>query len=56
MFGSTCGYPIKNPEAPHLWEVNENLERLDTEKSKIFHSVEAKLLYVAKRMRPDIAP
>ena len=22
MFGITCGYAVKNPGAPHLWEVN----------------------------------
>ena len=54
IFGSTCGYAVKNPGAPHLWEVNDNAEILDTEKSKIFHSVAAKILYVTKRTRPDI--
>ena len=56
MFGSSCGYDVKNPGTPHLWEINYNAERLDTEKSKIFHSVAAKLLYVAKRTITDIEP
>ena len=55
-FGSTCGYDVKTSRAPHLWEVNENSERLDTEKAKIFHSVAAKILYVTKRTRTDIEP
>ena len=53
-FGSTCGYSVKNPGAPHLYEVNKNEERLDTEKAKIFHSVAANTLYVTKRTRPDL--
>ena len=56
MFGSTCGYSVKNTGAPHLWEVNGNAERLGTEKAKTFHSVAAKILYVTKRTRPDIEP
>ena len=40
----------------HLWEVNNNAEIIDTEKAKIFHLVSEKLLYVTKRMRPDIEP
>ena len=56
MFGSTCGYAVKTPKEPHLWEVNENTEILNTERAKIFHSVAAKLLYVTKRTRMDIEP
>ena len=47
---------METPGAPHLWEVNENVERLDIEKVKIFHSLAAKMLYVMKRTRPDIEP
>ena len=53
MFGSRCGYDVKTPGAPYLWEVNESAEILDTEKAKIFHSVAAKLLYVTKRTTSD---
>ena len=56
VFGFTCGYSLKTPGVPHLWEVNENAKRLDTEKAKIFHSVAAKLLYVTKQTIPDIEP
>ena len=56
MFGSTCGYSVKTPGASHLWGLNENAERLDTDKAKIFHSVTAKLLYVTKRNIMDIEP
>ena len=56
MFGIKCGYAVKTPGEPHLWEVNENAGRLDTEKVKVFHLVAAKILYVTKWMRPDIKP
>ena len=56
IFGSTCGYDVKTPGAPHLWEVNDNSERLDIEKAKIFHSVAAKIFYVTMRTRPNIEP
>ena len=35
-FGSTCAYAVKNPRVPHLWEVNDNAERLDAEKQIFF--------------------
>ena len=54
VLGCICGYAMKTPGAPHLWEINDNSERLDTERAKIFHSVAAKLLYVTNRKRPDI--
>ena len=56
FFRSTCGYAVRTPGAPHVFEVNENAERLDAEKSRIFHSVAAKLLYVTKRIRPNKEP
>ena len=55
IFGSTCRYAVKTPGAPHLWEVNENaVQRDQIQKKCFFHSVAAKLLYVAKRTMPDI--
>ena len=41
---SKCGYAVKTSLVPHLWEINENAKRIDTEKAKIFHSVLVKLL------------
>ena len=37
MFESTCAYAVKTPGAPQLWKLNENAERLDRQKVKIFH-------------------
>ena len=56
FFGNACGYAVKTPGAPHLWEVNKNSKGIDTEREKILHSVKAKILYVNKRKSPDIEP
>ena len=40
--------------AAHLFEVREDAEQLNEEKSEIYHSLVAKLLYIMKRARPDI--
>jgi len=54
------GEVIKNTTAtaskPYLFSVREDTERLDKEKSEIFHSVVAKLLYIMKRTRPYLEP
>ena len=42
------------PAADHLFEVNEDAERLSKKDAEIFHSYTAKLLFAAKRARPDI--
>lgn len=45
---------VKTPAGPHLFEVNENEDRLDDEKEGIFHRIVAMLLFFSKRARPDI--
>lgn len=42
------------PAASDLFEVDLNAEELDMETSDIFHSRVAKILYLAKRSRPDL--
>jgi len=42
------------PAAKNLFDVNDNGEKLSTERSDNFHSITWKLLYVAQRARPDI--
>ena len=37
-----------------LFDVNEEISELDGAKTEIFHSVTAKLLYIMKRVRPDV--
>ena len=41
------------PAAAHLFAVRES-PRLEVRRSEAFHSIVAKLLYIAKRARPDI--
>jgi hypothetical protein len=44
----------KTLAANHLFAVNEDCEKLSEQLREKFHSIVAKLLYVAKRVRPDI--
>lgn len=43
-----------HPAAKNLFEVHEKEDILDKEMSEFFHSTVAKLLYLAKRVRPDL--
>ncbi len=46
---------VTTPASEHLFQVREDaIQMLHMEKVKIFHSTVAKLLFVAKRGRPDI--
>ena len=45
---------VVSPARAHLFTVNPNGEQLGAERSDIFHSVVAKLLFITKRARPDI--
>ena len=47
-FGEEISGTVTSPCARHLWEVNENAEKLSEEKTEMFHSVTAKLLYIEK--------
>jgi hypothetical protein len=38
----------------HLFKTNPTSERLDSETSVLYHHLTAKLLYLAKRVRPDL--
>jgi hypothetical protein len=42
------------PAANHLFNVNEDGEKLDEETAQLFHHLVAKLLFLCKRARPDI--
>ena len=43
-----------SPAANHLFDINPDCEKLSTGKADEFHHLVAKLLYLAKRTRPDI--
>ena len=44
------------PASEGLFEINEGSKRLSKEYAGVFHSHVAKLLYLAKRVRPEIMP
>ena len=44
----------KTPAANNLFDIDENSEQLDEKKRQNFHSIVAKLLYLSKRVRPDL--
>ena len=54
MFTGDTGKNVNSPAAIHLFEVNENCEKLNEKDAALFHSTVAKLLFVSKRARPDI--
>jgi hypothetical protein len=42
------------PAAKHLFEVNDNAQKLSPKNSDVYHHNTAKLLYLSKRARPDL--
>jgi hypothetical protein len=52
--GEEINGTIGTPAAQNLFSVRPEAEKLASDKSDLFHSIVAKLLYVAKRARPDI--
>jgi hypothetical protein len=42
------------PAASHLFAVNPDCEKLDSDTSTMYHLLTAKLLYLSKRTRPDL--
>ena len=55
-FGEDVTKPVTSAAKKNLFAVNEDDEPLEECKSDVFHSVTQKLLFVAKRARPDIQP
>ena len=45
---------VRSPAGHGLFEINENDELLSTDKSDIYHSLVMKLMWIEKRIRPDI--
>ena len=48
------GPAAATPAKSHLFEVSDDRDRLTDKKQRVFHSCVAKLLFIAKRSRPDI--
>jgi hypothetical protein len=42
------------PAAAHLYDVNDEAEKLDQEQVETFHTITAKLLFLSKRAQPDL--
>ena len=54
LFEDDIGPAAVTPANAHLFEVSDDRDALTSKKQRIFHSCVAKLLFVAKRSRPDI--
>jgi len=52
--GEDVSTPVTTPAQSHLFDVDENDERIDERKSKLFHSITAKLLFIKQWAKPDI--
>ena len=52
--GTSVDDTVSTPATGNLFKVNLTASELDREKSKVFHTTTAKLLYIMKRARPDI--
>ena len=47
---------MTTPAAKHLYMCDDNGKLLDEERSKIFYSIAAKILFITKRVRSDFEP
>ena len=53
-FNEDVSVKVSSPATRKLFDVDPESSKLDKQKSELFHSLTAKLLWVAKRGRPDI--
>jgi hypothetical protein len=53
-WGNDFDTRVVSPAAVHLFEVDENCEKLPEVKRELLHRIVAKLLFVSTRARPDI--
>ena len=56
MFPESTSMKASSPASRYLFRVDDNAKQLDKHQSESFHSAVAKLLFIAKRARPDIEP
>ena len=54
IFREELSGSVSSPATKKLMTVNASAKQLDNEKSDIFNSVTAKLLFITKRAKPDI--
>jgi hypothetical protein len=55
-FGEDVNLKVSTPATKNLCTINTRSSKLNKEQHEFFHSVASKLLWVAKRGRPDINP
>ena len=55
-FQEDCTTHARSPAASHLFDVDEACPKLGETRRKLFHSITAKMLFVANRARPDVQP
>jgi hypothetical protein len=48
------GKTVSTPAAPHLFDKDKNATPLDVSKTKIFHQIDAKILWAAIQVCPDL--
>ncbi len=53
-FPEDCSIPASTPAASHLFKVNDECPKVNETDRKNLHSIVPKLLFVAKRARPDL--
>ena len=53
-FGENINEKVTTPESIHLFTANKQIQQLDEEKSYLFHLVVAKLLYIMRKLIPDL--
>ena len=56
LFGGEISTKVSSPAKKGLQNIYESSKRLENKYADIFHCIVAKLLWVAKRGRPDIEP
>jgi hypothetical protein len=53
VFTEECTKPVNTPASQYLFDVDEKCAKINESDRKNLHSIVAKLLFVAKRARPD---
>jgi hypothetical protein len=54
MFPELIDKIVTSPAANHLFEVNDQCEKLDEHRRELLHKIVAKILYTSTRGRPDL--
>ena len=55
-FGEDIDENVSSPAAKHLNDIDEEEDLLEKKRQELFHSIVAKVLWLEKRVRPDLEP